>query len=118
MYYSRRNALITLGTIATFSIILGASSFVSPRPDTPTTASFTFSIQISQAVGNLLFPGQEEELTQLPIPIVAPNYVPNGFRLTHATGGTAEFVNGDINHSYYIQYENDSGGCITIMAAV
>lgn len=114
MYYSRRNAFITLGTTATFSVVLGTSSFVSARPDTPTIASFTSSIQISQTDGNLLSPEQKEELTQLPIPIVAPSYLPIGFQLTHATGGTEEFINGDINYYYYIQYENDNGGCIRI----
>lgn len=75
------------------------------------------SIKIAQATGNQLSPAQKAQLTQLPIPIVAPTYLPAGFRLIQATGERGQYVNGDDDSGYTIAYKGPGNTCIKLYSS-
>ena len=57
---------------------------------------------------------QKGLLLQLPIPIVAPNFIPEGFRLVYAKGEANKYVNGDDDSGYTITYQGENNTCISI----
>lgn len=69
------------------------------------------------STGNLLSPGQVAKLTKLPIPIVAPTYVPKGFRLISADGASVKYANGGDDTGYSIAYEGEDGTCFAIASS-
>lgn len=87
--------------------VVDVSSTEQPDPQQPTTTS----------TGNLLSPAQIEKLTQLPIPIVAPTYLPEGFRVVSADGESVKYANGDDDAGYLIRYEGEDGTCFVIYSA-
>lgn len=66
---------------------------------------------------NLLSPAQLEQLANLPIPFVAPTYLPEGFRVVSADGGSVKYANGDDDAGYLIRYEGADGTCFMIYYA-
>jgi hypothetical protein len=52
--------------------------------------------------------------SQLPIPIVAPNFIPEGFRLVYAKGEANKYANGDDDSGYTIAYQGENNTCISI----
>lgn len=76
----------------------------------PTQAQTT----TSTTAGHGLSAAQVEKLTQLPIPIVVPTYLPPGFQVTSADGESVKLVNGDDDSGYSIAYEGDDGTCFAI----
>ncbi len=79
--------------------------------------SDTSTPQPVQVTGNLLSPEQKAQLTQLPIPIIAPNFLPAGFRLVKATGETAKYANGDDDSGYTIAYQGENNTCISVTSS-
>ena len=69
------------------------------------------------STGNLLSPEQVAKLTQLPIPIVAPTYLPKGFRLVSADGGSEKYANGEDDAGYMIEYQGDDNTCFSIYSS-
>ena len=69
------------------------------------------------STGNLLSPAQVEKLTKLPIPIVAPTYLPEGFRLVSADGASVKYANGGDDTGYTIVYEGEDGTCFAIASS-
>lgn len=67
--------------------------------------------------GNLLSPEQVAKLTTLPIPIVAPTYLPKGFRLVSADGGSEKYANGEDDAGYMIKYQGDDNTCFSIYSS-
>lgn len=67
--------------------------------------------------GNLLAPAQVAKLTKLPIPIVAPTDLPEGFRVTSADGDSVKYTNGDDDTGYAISYEKADGTCFVIQSS-
>ncbi len=67
--------------------------------------------------GNLLSPAQVAQLTELPIPIVAPTYLPEGFRVVRADGEIGEYANGDDDSGYTIEYQRDDNTCFAIYSS-
>ena len=72
---------------------------------------------IAQTPGNLLTPEQKEMLTQLPIPIVAPTYLPKGFRLISASGEQGQYANGDDDSGYSLSYLGANNTCIRLTSS-
>jgi hypothetical protein len=64
-----------------------------------------------------LSPEQVQKLTQLPITIVAPTSIPQGFRVVKADGGSDKLVNGDDDAGYAIEYERDDNTCFAIQTS-
>jgi hypothetical protein len=83
-----------------------------------TAPSYTISTapasQSKKATGNLLTSEQKALLLQLPIPIVAPTFLPDGFRLVYANGEANKYVNGDDDSGYTIAYQGENNTCISI----
>jgi hypothetical protein len=83
-----------------------------------TTPGYTISTstanQSKKDSGNLLTSEQKGLLLQLPIPIVAPTFVPEGFRLVHAKGESGKYANGDDDSGYMIAYLGENNTCISI----
>jgi len=73
--------------------------------------------QTLQVTGNLLSPEQRAKFLQLPIPVVAPTFLPTGFRLVQAKGEANKYVNGDDDSSYSIDYEGANNTCISIRSS-
>jgi hypothetical protein len=73
--------------------------------------------QSNQATGNLLSSEQKAKLLQLPIPIIAPTFLPEGFRLVQATGEANKYANGDDDSGYMIAYQGDNNTCISISSS-
>ncbi len=67
--------------------------------------------------GNLLASEQKAALLQLPIPIIAPNFVPEGFRLVYAKGEANKYTNGDDDSGYAIAYQGENNTCISIRSS-
>ena len=67
--------------------------------------------------GNLLSPAQVAKLTALPIPIVAPTYLPEGFRVVRADGEIGEYAGGDDDSGYMIEYQGDDNTCFAIYSS-
>ncbi len=67
--------------------------------------------------GNLLTSEQKAKLLQLPIPIVAPTFLPDGFRLVYAKGEANKYVNGDDDSGYTIDYQGENNTCISIRSS-
>ncbi len=86
-----------------------------------TAPSYTISTstgsQPKKESGNLLTSEQKALLLQLPIPIVAPNFVPEGFRLVYAKGESGKYVNGDDDSGYTIAYRGENNTCISIRSS-
>ena len=86
-----------------------------------TAPSYTISTatgnQSKQETGNLLTSEQKAKLLQLPIPIVAPNFIPEGFRLVYAKGEANKYANGDDDSGYTIAYQGENNTCISISSS-
>ncbi len=65
--------------------------------------------------GNLLTSEQKASLLQLPIPIVAPSFIPEGFHLVYAKGEANKYVNGDDDSGYTIVYQGENNTCISVL---
>jgi hypothetical protein len=93
---------------AEFDQVLQSATAIAPetaaQPSTPST-------------GNLLSPEQVTQLTQLPIPIVAPTYLPKGYRLVRAEGGSDKYANGEDDAGYAIDYQGEDNTCFTIYSS-
>ncbi|MDB9529368.1 hypothetical protein PN498_25480 [Oscillatoria sp. CS-180] len=72
------------------------------------------NVQVESTDGHLLSDEQRTELLQLSVPIVVPDFVPEGFRLTHASGEIVEYLNGDEYPIYRIRHESNNGECFTL----
>jgi len=70
-----------------------------------------------QATGNQLSAKQKAQLTQLPIPIVAPTYLPPGFRLVSASGEKGQYANGDDDSGYSLVYQGANNTCIKLSSS-
>lgn len=73
----------------------------------PTTAS----------TGHLLSPAQVAKLTSLPLPIVAPTDLPQGFRVVSADGASTKLVNGNDDTGYSITYQGKDSTCFSIYSS-
>ena len=86
-----------------------------------TAPSYTISTstgsQTKQVTGNLLSPEQTAKFLQLPIPVVAPTFLPEGFRLVQAKGEANKYVNGDDDSGYSIDYQGANNTCISIRSS-
>lgn len=69
------------------------------------------------STGNLLSPAQVAKLTKLPIPIVAPTDLPEGFRLISADGASVKLTNGNDDTGYTIVYEGEDSICFAIASS-
>jgi hypothetical protein len=78
------------------------------------TISTTTASQPKKETGNLLTSEQKALLLQLPIPIVAPSFLPEGFRLVYANGEAGKYANGDDDSGYTIAYQGENNTCISI----
>jgi hypothetical protein len=78
------------------------------------TISTAIGSQPKKDTGNLLTSEQKALLLQLPIPIVAPNFIPEGFRLVYAKGEANKYANGDDDSGYTIAYQGENNTCISI----
>ena len=65
----------------------------------------------------LLSSQQKAQLTQLPIPIVVPTFLPAGFRLVQAEGGTSKYANGDDDSGYAIDYQGENNTCLSVRSS-
>lgn len=92
-----------------FDKILQSAEVIAPEPakEQPSTA----------LTGNLLSSEQVAKLTKLPIPIVAPTYLPEGFRVVSADGDSVKYVNGDDDAGYAIEYESNDNTCFAIQSS-
>ena len=81
------------------------------------TISTSTGSQAKKETGNLLTSEQKAALLQLPIPIVAPNFLPEGFRLVQAKGEANKYVNGDDDSGYSIDYQGANNTCISIRSS-
>ncbi|XHX77894.1 MAG: hypothetical protein RBJ76_26240 [Stenomitos frigidus ULC029] len=72
---------------------------------------------VAQAAGTLLLPEQKARLTRLPIPIVAPTYLPAGFRLLRAEGEASQYANGDDDSGYAIDYQGANNTCLSLRSS-
>jgi hypothetical protein len=86
-----------------------------------TAPSYTISnstgSQPNKETGNLLTSEQKALLLQLPIPIVAPSFLPDGFRLVYANGEAGKYANGDDDSGYTIAYQGENNTCIRISSS-
>jgi hypothetical protein len=78
------------------------------------TISTTTASQSKKETGNLLTSEQKTLLLQLPIPIVAPTFLPDGFRLVYANGEASKYANGDDDSGYTIAYQGENNTCISM----
>ncbi|MBW4692534.1 MAG: hypothetical protein KME27_12295 [Lyngbya sp. HA4199-MV5] len=104
----------TTATVATTTYVGEA---IAPTPIAgamPTTQPTVFTGLLAQATRNLLSPVQKAQLTQLPIPVVAPTYLPAGFRLVRADGEAGSYANGDDDSGYAIDYQGNQNTCLSI----
>ena len=83
----------------------------------PSSRDTVATALIAQKSGNLLSPQQTAQLTQLPIPIVAPTALPMGFRLVRAEGESGSYVNGDDDSGYAIDYQGANNTCLSIRSS-
>jgi hypothetical protein len=81
------------------------------------TISTTTASQSNKETGNLLTSEQKATLLQLPIPIVAPTFLPEGFRLVYANGEAGKYANGDDDSGYTIAYQGENNTCIRISSS-
>ena len=81
------------------------------------TISTSTGSQAKKESGNLLSPEQTAKFLQLPIPVVAPTFFPEGFRLVQAKGEANKYVNGDDDSSYSIDYEGANNTCISVRSS-
>ena len=83
-----------------------------------TAPSYTISTstrsQAKKESGNLLTSEQKAALLQLPIPIVAPTFLPEGFRLVYANGESSKLANGYDDSGYTLAYQGENNTCISI----
>lgn len=78
---------------------------------------FQTAREIAQVTGNLLSADQKAKLLKLPIPIVAPTYLPKGFQLTHADGEEGHYSNGDDDSGYSLIYKGPENTCIEVRSS-
>lgn len=71
----------------------------------------------AKPIGNLLSQEQMAKLTRLPIPIVAPTDLPDGFRVVVADGESGKYVNGDDDSGYTIEYQRNDNTCFAITSS-
>ncbi len=77
----------------------------------------TVAAQPAATVGKLLSPEQVAKLKKLPIPVVAPTYLPVGFRVVQAEGESAKYANGDDDSGYTLEYQRDDNTCFAIRSS-
>jgi len=85
-----------------------------PTSQAEVSTSAPSASQSNPETENLLSPEQKAKLLQLPIPIIAPNFLPEGFRLVRATGEAGKYINGDDDSGYTISYQGDNNTCISV----
>ena len=78
------------------------------------TISTSTGSQAKKESGNLLTSEQKAALLQLPIPIVAPTFLPEGFRLVYTDGKSGKLANGYDDSGYTIAYQGENNTCISI----
>lgn len=89
-----------------------AQSADTAEPESPTKPAAE-----NVSTGNLLSPAQVEKLTKLPIPIVAPSYLPQGFQVMSANGDSVKYTNGDDDTGYAIEYQGEDNTCFAIQSS-
>ncbi len=72
---------------------------------------------VAQVAGTLLSPEQKARLTRLPIPIVAPTYLPTSFRLLRADGEASQYANGADDSGYAIDYQGTNNTCLSLRSS-
>lgn len=136
MSQRRQTSIFALSVIVLLSFASCVASAVAIKPATPTHASDINAIAsridtanlttglvtvptalIAQVTGNLLSPAQKVQLTQLPIPIVAPTILPASFRLVRAQGEAGKYANGDDDSGYAIDYEGAQNTCLSMRSS-
>lgn len=88
-----------------------------PTPSVEPSVTSSNRVKSPASTGNLLSSGQVAKLTKLPIPIVAPTYVPEKFRLISADGASLKLTNGDEDTGYSIAYQGEDGTCFAIASS-
>jgi len=73
--------------------------------------------QLKSASSYQLTAAQKAKLTQLPIPIVAPTYLPEGFRLVSASGEKGQYANGDDDSGYTLFYLGQNNTCVSVASS-
>lgn len=100
------------------ALIMLVSCSNQPNPNLPIQSTEAPTIETqstsSTEAGHGLSPVQVAKLTKLPIPIVAPNYLPPGFRVISADGNSVKLTNGDDDTGYSITYQGEDGTCFVI----
>jgi hypothetical protein len=132
----RQLSAFTFSTIVLVSLPIYVASQAAVQPMTPMLTSGVDAMALSvdlgthfmsqtavsrtlvaQATGNLLSPKQKAQLTQLPIPIVAPTVLPASFRLVRAEGEAGKYANGDDDSGYAIDYEGAQNTCLSMRSS-
>lgn len=83
----------------------------------PVSSTPTPETSIAQATGSLLSPEQKAQLIRLPIPIIVPTYLPDGFRLVAAGGEAGKYANGADDSGYSIRYVGEDNTCVSIASS-
>lgn len=129
-----RITVFVLGTVVSLLLASCAANFAATR-STPATSELDKNVnsaavkpeatptvnaaapETSTVTGNLLSPEQKAQLSQLPIPIIAPTQLPAGFRLVAASGEKGQYANGDDDSGYSISYQGDNNTCINLTSS-
>ncbi|WP_181357574.1 hypothetical protein [Stenomitos frigidus] len=107
----------TQPTTLTHTLEVGAIASTVDSNTDPLIRTTVSTALIAQATGNLLSSEQKARLTRLPIPIVAPTNLPAGFRLVQAGGEAGQYVNGDDDSGYAIDYQGENNTCLSIRSS-
>jgi hypothetical protein len=111
--------LARFGNIALLMLVSCTSPAVEQLSASPAEELLP-SEQIDQPTApteNLLTPAQMDQLTALPLPIVAPSYLPEGFQVVRVDGESVPYVDGSYDAGYVIEYQREDGTCFTIMSS-
>jgi len=115
-----RRRLMLISSMALL-LLVSCTDRSDPNPSSQSPTAIATSANLAQAsvapTGNLLSPAQVAKLTKLPIPIVAPTYLPKGFRVVRADGDTVKYANGDDDSGYGIEYQGEDGTCFAISSS-
>lgn len=112
MSQRRQTSIFALSAIA----LLSFASRVTSATD-PVIKPTVSTVLVAPATGNLLSSAQKTQLTQLPIPIIAPTALPASFRLVRAKGEAGKYANGDDDSGYAIDYEGAQNTCLSIRSS-
>lgn len=112
-FLSRRLIVLSSSAVMMLVSCSNQSNTTLPVESTPAPTAEAQSTSRAEA-GHGLSPAQVAKLTKLPIPIVAPTYLPPGFRVVSADGNSVKLTNGDDDTGYAIAYQGEDGTCFVI----